>query len=409
MRRIAVVTLSLLFLAAANYEASIPYFIRSRPVSVLTADKQNYIVVDADVWKCSRRDLGDVRIYDGASQVPYALVKTTAGSSTQEKMAKIFNLGNVAGRTEFDLEIPDLTDYGRVRLDLDAKNFINIARIEGRRGVNDRSGTDLGISTLYDFTAESLGSNLVLKFPSSSFPYLHVRLAPGIKPNQVKHAYVSSFSETKAAWSQAGECNSIVGAAKETAFECVISERVPVERLTFDLPADAVNFNRTVIVTDETGNEIARSSISRVRMTRAGQTVVSEDLSLDLFEHLRSKLKLKIENGDDKPLPIAQVRPLSMQRRIFFDPAGKAALQLYYGDPKLESPSYDYAKFFRQDPTAVAAVLGAATANPQYAGRPDERPWSERHQSLLWIAMIAAVALLGALALRSFKESGTAK
>jgi hypothetical protein len=398
-----------LFLAAGNYEASISYFSRSRPISISRADKQNYIVVDGDIWKFSRNDLGDLRIYDGTSQVPYAFVRAAAGSSTQEKAAKIFNLGSVAGRTEFDLEIPDLTDYGRVRLELDAKNFINIARVEGRRAVNDRSGTELGNSTLYDFTAEGLGSNFVLKFPSSSFPYLHVRLAPGIKPTQVKHAYVSSFSETKAAWSQAGECNAVAGGTKETVFECAIQDRVPVERLTFDLPTDAVNFNRTVIVTDETGNEIARSSISRVRMTRTGQTVVSEDLSLDLFEHVGSKLKLKIENGDDRPLPIAQVRPLSIQRRIYFDPVGKSALQLYYGDPKLESPSYDFAKFFQQGPTTVSAALGAPTANPQYAGRPDERPWSERHQALLWLAMIAAVALLGAMAVRSFKESSTAK
>src|ERR1051326_1481529 len=176
MQRPAILLLSLLFLAAGNYEASISYFSRSRPISVSTGDRQNYIVVDADIWKFSRSDLGDLRIYDGTSQVPDAFVRAAAGSSTQEKAAKIFNLGSAAGRTEFDLEIPDLTDYGRVRLELDAKNFINIARVEGRRAVNDRSGTELGNSTLYDFTAEGLGSNFVLKFPSSSFPYLHVRL-----------------------------------------------------------------------------------------------------------------------------------------------------------------------------------------------------------------------------------------
>jgi hypothetical protein len=61
---------------------------------------------------------------------------------------------------------------------------------------------------------------------------------------------------------------------------------------------------------------------------------------------------------------------------------------------------YDYAKFFKADPAAVQAQLGADTHNPAYTGRPDDRPWSERHQVVLWAAMILAVAILALLAIR---------
>ncbi|HKR96568.1 MAG TPA: hypothetical protein VJW55_14430 [Candidatus Angelobacter sp.] len=43
--------------------------------------------------------------------------------------------------------------------------------------------------------------------------------------------------------------------------------------------------------------------------------------------------------------------------------------------------------------------------HPEYAERPDGRPWTERHPAVLWIAIIAAVAILGALALRSMKSA----
>jgi Protein of unknown function (DUF3999) len=391
-------------ITALGYEAAVPYFAHSRSVAVSLPDHQNYVVVDADTWKSARNDLSDIRIYDGQSQVPYALIKESGGSSNQETAAKILNLGSVGGHTEFDLDVGGLQQYERVRLEVDAKNFINGTQVQGRGNRNDRSGSNLGSSTLYDFTAEGLGSNFALKFPTSSFPYLHVRLSPGILPTQVKRAFVSSFSETKAAWSPAGDCKAITGAPKEAVFECSLFAGVPLERLAFDLPASTVNFNRTVIVSDEKGNELERGAISRVRLNRAGQSVVSEDLTLDLYGRPGNKLKVAIQNGDDKPLPIENVRALSFERRIYFDPNGKTALRLYYGDDKLGSPTYDYAKLFQQSPNAAVAQLGSPEENPQFTGRPDERPWSERHQVILWAAMVAAVALLGSLALRGMKS-----
>jgi hypothetical protein len=184
---------------------------------------------------------------------------------------------------------------------------------------------------------------------------------------------------------------------------------MPLERLAFDLPANVVNFNRTVVVSDEKGNELERGSISRVRMNRAGQIVISEDLAIDLYHHRKEQIRITIENGDDAPLPVQQLRPLSIERRVYFDPKGKLALQLYYGDPKLGAPSYDYGKFFQSSPDVGVAQLGPAEANPQFKGRPDDRPWSERHNGILWIAMLVAVALLGGLALRGLTSKPASK
>jgi hypothetical protein len=53
--------------------------------------------------------------------------------------------------------------------------------------------------------------------------------------------------------------------------------------------------------------------------------------------------------------------------------------------------------------------LGTESANGAYTGRPDDRTWSERHPAVLWIAILAAVAVLGALALRSMKTAAAAQ
>jgi hypothetical protein len=403
MKSLLVVFLLTSLLAATGYEAAIAYFSRERMVTISSPDRQNYIVVDFEVWKFARPALSDLRLYDRETQVPYALITQRGASSTQDSPARILNLGKVLGRTEFDLDVGGLAQYDRVRLALDAKNFINRAEIQGRKAPNDRSGTALGSTTLYDFTAEGLGSNSTLKFPTSSFPYLHVRLAPGITPDQIKGAFVSNVAETKAAWTSAGNCTAGTGGLKQSVFTCSLSEGVPLERIVFEIPANTVNFNRMVVVSDEKGRELERGSISRVRLSRAGQTVVSEDLALDLNLRTTNRLTVAVENGDDAPLPTQQVRPLSVERRVYFDPKGKSALKLYYGDAKLEAPSYDYGKFFQQSPDAAVAQVGLGEANGEFRGRPDDRPWSERHNGLLWAAMVLAVALLGGLALRGLK------
>ena len=403
------VAIGAVLLAASGYEAAIPYFSRARTVTVAATEKQNFVVIDADVWQNARPDLSDLRLYDGTSQVPYVLVKQSGGSSTQEIQAKILNLGEVGGHTEFDLDTSGFVEYARVRLQLEAKNFINVARVQGRHAANDRSGTELGSSTLYDFSKEGLGSSSVLKFPSASVPYLHIRLAPGIRPGEVKGAYLSSFSETKAAWSTAGECQPAAGSPRQSVFHCSVIGKAPVERISFAIASDRVNFNRTVIISDASGNEFQRGSISRVRMNRGGQVVTSEGLTIDTHPQIARQITVTVENGDDPPLPIEKVQLLSVERRLYFDPQNKATLQLYYGDAKLEAPNYDYAKFFQQAADAATAQLGPAQANPQFSGRPDERPWSERHSYVLWLAMVLAVIVLGALALRGLKGTSSAQ
>jgi len=397
--------------AAAAYDAAIPYFARSRTVTVDATAAQSYLIVDSDVWKFARPDLSDVRLYAGESQLPYALVKRRGGSSAEETSAKVLNLGSVAGHTEFDLDVSVLAEYDQVRLQQGAKNFINRAQVEGRKALKDRSGVNLGSSTLYDFTAEGLGSNSNLKFTVASFPYLHVRLASGIRPDQVKGAYLSNFSETKAAWSDAGQCEPSAGLAKQSTFACSLSDGVPLERIVFEVSSPAEgsagmrNFSRTVLVMDEQGSEIQSGSISRVFVKRGGETVSNEDLAVDVYPRVAKKVHVIVENGDDAPLSISRIQVLSVQRGIYFDPRGQSAMRLYYGDAKLVAPSYDYQKFFQVSPDAAVAQLGSAEANAQFTGRQDDRPWSERHGWVLWAAMLIAVVVIGGMALKGLKAS----
>ena len=145
--------------------------------------------------------------------------------------------------------------------------------------------------------------------------------------------------------------------------------------------------------------------ISRVEIKRGGTVVNNEQLTVPMRRPRYEHFIVSISNGDDPPLAIEHIQPQAVEQRIFFEPKGKTRLRLYYGDDKLGSPVYDYAKFFKDAAPAAQAQLAVAEANSAFTGRPDDRPWSERHPAVLWLAMILAVAGLGALAVRGMKQA----
>jgi hypothetical protein len=404
MKRLIV--LALCSIALAQSTAGGPrreYFRYTRDMAISEPGKQNYLVIDAAIWAHARASLSDLRLYDRGVdrevQVPYTLSEEQASSSTQVREARILNLGVRSGRTEFDLDVGDEAEYNHVQFRVKATNFVATATADGRDAVVG-TGRKLSTSTLYDFSREGLGNNFELRVPLSTFRYLHVSITPAISPREIAGASTSAQRESQAKWIAAGRCHSSEQVGRTTRIACDLDPGVPVGRVSFTVPAGLVNFRRTVSVSDSQGTQLCRGSISRIRMKSGGKEVVTEDLALSSIPMKANQVVIEIENGDNTPLKVERAEPQSLERRIYFDPAGKTAIRLYYGDEKLPPPEYDYANFFHKEPDAVRAVIGAENSNPDYRGRPDERPWSERHKWVLWGSLLLAVLVLALLALK---------
>jgi hypothetical protein len=388
------------------------YFRYTRGIAISQPAKQNYIVVDAAIWAHAHTSLSDLRLYhredDREVQVPYALSEEQASSSTQVREARILNLGVRNGRTEFDLDVGDQAEYNHVQLRVKATNFVATATAEGRDALV-ATGRKLSTSTLYDFSREGLGSNFALRVPLATFRYLHVSITPAISPREIAGASTSVHRESQAKWISAGRCHSPEQVGRTTRIACDLDPGVPVGRMSFTVPAELVNFRRTVSVSDSQGTPLCRGSISRIRMKGGGKEVVTDDLALGSCDVKTNQVAIEIDNGDNAPLAVERAEPQLLERRIYFDPAGKTAIRLYYGDEKVPAPEYDYAHFFHKEADAVEAVVGAENANPDYTGRPDERPWSERHKWVLWGSLLLAVVVLALLALKGLTAGPAAR
>jgi len=93
------------------------------------------------------------------------------------------------------------------------------------------------------------------------------------------------------------------------------------------------------------------------------------------------------------------------ERRIYFDSDAGQRPWIYYGDEKLGAPEYDYAKLFQKEARVEPTALNPEENNAAYVPRPDDRPWSDQHPALLWAAILAAVLILGVVALRSLQTT----
>ena len=385
--------------------ASVPYFKYLREVQPGGPAPQHYFVIDETVWQHARPDLGDLRLYaaDG-HEVPYALSTARGSSETDQKDVKVLQPGVAGDKTQFFLDMNELAEYDRITLKLRAKNYVSKVRVEGQDDLHGAHWSTLANTIVYDLSDDNLGGNTTLRLPVTRYKYLRITMEGAVKPVDVEGATANIREEEKAVWRNISSAPKREEQNKETIFTFSVPANVPLERLEFTIDAGQPNFKREVEV--QSGkNEWPGSTgeLSRVHMVRHGQKIDFEQSMLDLGEIRPETLKVIIHNGDDPPLKITGVRLQQYERRVYFNSADSP--HLYYGDEKLDEPVYDYAKLFQADANATQTQLGAEQTNSAYTGRPDERPWSEKHPAVLWIAIVAAVLVLGVMALRSMKST----
>ncbi len=411
--KIAAAWLALMFLAGP----AIPYFKYQRPVQTQPGG-QRFVAVDEQIWKNARRDLGDLRLYSGQQEVPYALVVEHDNRESGSRDVPLLQQSVVGDKTQFLIDMTGVAEYDHIDLKLTAKNFVAHARVEGQEDLHGKNWALLGESILYDLSKENLGGNSVLRLPLSTYKYLRVTIDGPVKPADILGATSEFRQEQKAVWRDVGGAPTIAelpanaargdsyhGVRKGTVLTFAVPENVPVDRVTLDIDPGQPNFRRSVQVTGDKDDYVGSGEIDRVHMVRQGQKIDSDDYDVNFSAVGHKTIKVTIDNGDDPPLKIKSARLQQLEHRLYFDASASGPMTLYYGDEKLDPPIYDYAKLFLLAKDAAPAQLGGEQTNATFTGRPDERPWTERHPAVLWIAIVAAVLILGAIAVRSMKTA----
>jgi hypothetical protein len=372
------------------------------------------------------RSADDLRVVsmgvDGAAvETPFALTESAA-QPVDVATAAVQNLGMRGGNVDFDLVMPHRA-YSEVDLQLGAKDFVATARVTGSDG-RGGPGTSLGSFALFDLTAQGLSRSTALPLQESTFARLHVELHvmkpgggafAGLRPTVVEGATVPASREAQTLYTVVAQTSDVRQEGADTVARLMAAAHVPIERVSFALdPAFKRDFLRSVTVTAGAGadQEVVPGEIERVtRTVGEGEPLIrSVKLSVDavMASNLRrdAMLTVSVKNGNDQPLPIRVVELEMRQRTVCFEARAGNTYTLRYGDVALHAPVYDFARLYTGERLPMVAMLGPEALNPEFRPRADDRPYSERHPEVLWIALLAVVAALGATALHGVRQQG---
>ncbi len=390
-----------LFLLASP---AIPYFKFERPLQSASSNGQHYVVIDETIWAHALPGLQDLRLYSAGKELPYALTLETGGYAINQTSLRILQPGTAAGKTQFLLDMSGVLEYDRVTLTLSTRNFVAHAKVEGQDDPHGNQWVALGSTTLYDLSGEKLGHNSTLQTPLSVFKFLRVTVDSSIKPSDLQAASAATAKSEKVIWREVNSQLTYQDHSRESVFTFSVPKGVPIDRISFLIAPEQKNFSRSVQILGDKEQQFASGEISQIHLQRNGQRIDCEQTSLPVRLAGAGTYRIVVLNGDDTPLKIVSAHLQQYERRIYFDADTGAQLRLYYGDDQLESPVYDYAKFFQKDVSAAQLQFEPEALNAAYSSRPDARPWSERHPSVLWLAIIAAVLIMGAIAFRSLRS-----
>lgn len=410
-----------LTLIAASPE--VRFFRYERPVQLpAQSSGQACFVVDPEVFAHASLYLNDLRLYGNGAETPFVVRMATAVEGS-EKVVPLLNAGVSNGQTVFDAELPN-THYSDLQLAVRTQNFIATVTVWGSRTKAGTPATRLGDFTIFDLTRQRLGRSTMLHLPTSSFPILHFRIAGPLKPEDVTGLSVGRLPATQPRYRTVAETDQAAQKDHATVLKFIVPAHVPVDRVVFTPGVVPAAFSRDVSVsvqpvTEKRASEeklppptiAATGSLLRVHKVQEGKRIDEERLALETPREsfdTPSQWTVTVSNGDDVPLSLKSVRLEMLERTLCFDAAAGASYVLRYGDAALAAPQYDYARLFSPQPSALRATAAAEQLNPAWQPRPDERPFTEKHPILLWVALILVIALLAAIAFRSSQRASHA-
>jgi hypothetical protein len=411
--RLLVVTATGALAAAAAPSPLPPAY--ERPIEVTPGRVS--VRLDRDVYEAARADLGDLRVLDERGRdVPYVIDRAERLGLPEARPA-IRNRGwSADGAATAVLDFGRRLAKRRLQLRLSGDNF--------RRRVAVAGGDDgaawvtlVDEAWVFAVPGEEPFRYETVDLPENDFPLLRVvahpapdekgrpriedAWLPGGRPSP---RYVEAWVTT---WSEAQDTK-----ARETWLAVDLGARhqpfhgiqlaVADERFFREVRVEARREPRA-----EGGavwwEEIGRGQVHRLE--HGGRR--RECLNLDVSGRERV-VRLRVRNDDDRPLQVDGISISAPVERLLFEAERPGLYRLTYGSSDRMAPTYDLAR--------TAGDLGAwsEAAHPAFLGPPrrlavagdEDRPWTERHPSLLWGGLLAVVVALGALTYGALRRAG---
>ncbi|MEP7362005.1 MAG: DUF3999 family protein [Acidobacteriota bacterium] len=374
-----------------------------RKLTVKTPGVLHFVRISPEILAHSRPDLGDLRVMHEATALPYA-VEALNGSVTEERLSPAVSdkVRTPAGELQFTLRLPPNTRHSRLKIDTTDNDFRRTVHIESSE---DGKNWDVALERGYVMKHEQDGQQwaaLEVNYPVTTRPYLRVRIVDWPDPKTLTLATLVLRKELPPLMQTVREFVPVADPSAlthETLLRADFGERpAPWSRLRVETKSTAFYRAARVEVSDD--GKLWRTAGYGV-LSRIGDT---SELVLQGGEQRARYARLRIFNRDDQPITVDKLVFEAPTRMVKFIPHEPGEHSLWYGNPKAKSVSYDLAVVLDRDAPIerITLVPGPEHRYGDFIG--SIKPWTEKHPTVLYVAVFAGAALIAAYTLRMMKK-----
>ena len=377
---------------------------------ILIPENANLVhaTVDHGVYAGAQPDLSDMRVIRGAEETPFLLTQMSSQTESTAIPADLLNKSTTAaGALQVTLDMKRVQRHNRVDFDVIGDNFRCRVRVDASDD-NRSWSTIRKAAYLFRYDADSGKiANLSVQYPDSTRRYLRVTVEDWDKPEDFVGASVRHWREVPARRSVVATIDKPTGVfdskTKSTVYEIDLGTRTPKDLLRIETAKGL--FHRNVNVE----HSFDRKLWSWLGSGAIYRTPEEESLTIPLPEGREQYLRVRVYQGDDKPVEIARLAAEGVDRRVTFPAGGGGEYWLYYGNKSAGRPSYDLPMVLAKSSleSAKASQLGNEESNAGYIPPAEPvKPWTDRNPALLYATLGAAVLGLGYLTVRFLKQAG---
>ena len=386
------------------------------------------IAVTPEMADASRPDFADLRIVDSEGLLtPYAFERESEPETDRPVTGELFNRTYDTGEYErAEIDFGEAIPKTHIHVDVSGRDFRRRAHLEGSHdGESWSTVTDDALLFHIarpegDFRADTI------RFPRNTFRYLRLTVYAMEEESQrfaIRAVHTTTYTRMdppeRFAVDLADESREIDREARQTVVELDLGYRnLPVDRIEFEV--DDAYFHRPVTIH---GRNVEQERIRRATETGWDETMrdapwrqihrsvlfrIQEDDGVErestAIEGVRMPyryLRIVIHDGDDAPLGLGDVSVLRRELpRIVFAHTPGETYAAYAGNANARPPRFDLEQAARPmlGQEWPMASLGAAE---RLVPEEPPTPWTDRHQALIWVVLIAAVGALGFVAYRA--------
>ena len=391
------------------------------------------LILTPDIYNAARLDLGDIRLVDShGEQVPYVLAKPKDTTETLKYKPAIINRStNAQNAAMVTLDFGKKVMKNSIEVATPGNNFRRAVKVEGS---NDNIEFFTLVEQAYVFAISHDRRFEQVDLPANDYRYLRITAEPMAVEERspvIDEAKAFKVEKKFAERQLVGMIHTEHSEDEKSNSSIYVYDLgyrgLPISEIELDVADDAFYRYVTLEGRDAAtrkvriGSEDNRQRFREVevrwggiingtiyRYTEAnGQKRERVLLRVPSSRRCYRYLRITIKNYDDKPLMIRSVSAKMVAHEVIFAAGDNGALALYVGSASARSPRYDLARRLSEPLQVEArpAKLSAITDNPLF-GQAKQKPvpWTERHQVLLLIIMVAVALVLAGLILKSFKS-----